>query len=259
MTLEGVGRAQGTAVHAGKLYVLGDAETGVIVEFDFDLRPTGRRLALTRVGRDLLSHPTGLAFHPQYGVWVGDSPAGLFGRGATLYQIDWERALAGGTLDHAVRAVVRDDAAHAGTRPVFIRWRSRWLLATADYARRGQVRLYDPEKLLAAGRSSAPGVAVGALALEGYTQSLVWEDETGWLYVVQNPRRGRGWRIQVVDLEKALAAGRLDAHPALVERVEFPYTSELEGLALMPHKRVLFLTSDKENNALLGRLEVVAP
>lgn len=252
-TLAGVGRAQGAAVHEGKVYVLGDADTGVIVEFDFDLQPTGRRIALTRDGRDLISHPTGLAFHPRYGVWVGDSPARLFGRRATLYQIYWERALAEGTLDHAVRAVVNDDAARAGSRPVFVRWGSRWLVATADYTRRGRVRLYDPEKLAAAGHSAADGVVVGAFALEGYTQSLVWEDETGWLYIVQNPHRGRGWRVLVVDLEKALVAGRGDAPPALIERIEWPLTSELEGWALLPGQRALFLTSDRENNARIGR------
>lgn len=255
LTLAGVGRAQGATVGDGKLYVYGDADTGVIVEFTLELEPTGRRIALTRGGRDLVSHPTGLTIHPRYGAFIGDSRWGLFGRQAVLYRIDWEQALADGALDHAVRAVIRDDAARAGTRPVFVRRGERWLLATADYAARGYVRLYDPERLRDGGRTTDEGVLVGSFALAGRTQSLVWEAETGWLYCVQNPSRGRGWHVVVVDLEKALAAGRYDDPGALVERQEFPFTSELEGLALLPGNRALFLTSEKRDNARVGHLE----
>lgn len=254
-TLPGVGRAQGGVVHDGKLYVLGDADTGLIVEFTLDLQPTGRRIALIRAGRDLVSHPTGLTFHPRYGAFLGDSPRRWFGRRATLYRIDWERALADGSLDHAVRGVIEDDAARAGTRPVFVRRGDRWLLATADYVANSQVRLYDPEKLRDGGRTGDPGALVAQFALAGRTQSLGWEDEPGWLYCVQNPRAGQGWRVAVVDLEKALAAGRYDAPGVLLEIVDFPETSELEGLVFLGDNRVLFLTSDRENNARLARLE----
>jgi len=251
-TLAGVGRVQGAAVQDGKLYVYGDADTGVIVEFTLDLQPTGRRLLLTRDGRDLISHPTGLTFHPRYGAFIGDSARGLFGRGATIYQIDWERAWADGTLDHAVHAAIQDDLAKAGTRPEFVHLGDRWLLATADYAPEGQVRLYDPEKLRDGRRTSEPGVLVGAFKLEGRTQSLVWEDATGWLYCVQNPRAGHGWRIVAVDLESAATVGRADA--ALIEQQVFSPDSELEGFVLLPDNRVLFLTSEQKENARLGLL-----
>lgn len=247
-TLEGVGKAQGAALHDGKLYIYGDAETGVIVEFTLDLQPTGRRLRLTRDGRDLISHPTGLTFHPRHGAFIGDSARGLFGRGATIYQIDWERAWADGTLDHAVRTVIQDDLAKAGTRPELVRVGDRWLLATADYDPHGHVRLYDPEKLRDGGRTSEPGVLVGSSKLEGRTQSLVWEDSTGWLYCAQNPRAGHGWRIVVLDLGKAAKAG------VLIEQQDFLPDSELEGFVLLPDNRVLFLTSEPKDNARLGQL-----
>ncbi len=252
-TLIGVGHAQGAAMHDGKLYVYGDADTGVIVEFTFDLQPTGRRLLLTRDGRDLISHPTGLTFHPRYGTFIGNSARGLFGRSATIYQIDWERAWADGTLDHAVRAVIQDDLAKAGTRPEFVRLADRWLLATADYDPHGQVRLYDPEKLRDGGRTSEPGVLVVSFKLEGRTQSLLWEDATGWLYCVQNPRAGHGWRIVVLDLERATKAGHADA--ALIEQEDFPPDSELEGFIVLPDNRLLFLNSEKSGNARLGELQ----
>lgn len=258
-TLPGLGRGQGLTFYEGKLYALGDAETGVIVEYDTELRPTGRRIALTRDGRDLIPHPTGLAFHPQYGALLGDSSRGLQGRRAMIYQIDWPRALAEGNLDHAVRGVIADDLARAGSRPAFVRVRGRWLVATADYDPRGQIRLYDPEKIRPGGRTSEAGVLAGAVPLQGRTQSLVWEDETGRLYCVQNPRNGRGWRVVALNLEKALAGGRWDAPGAIVETVEFPYESELEGLAFLPGGRVIFLTSEKEGNAREGRVEPARP
>lgn len=254
-TLTGVGRAQGATVHDGKLYVYGDAESGVIIEFTLDLTPTGRRIALTRGGRDLISHPTGLAILPRYGAFIGDSPWGWFGRRATIYRIDWEQALADGTLDNAVRATIRDNAARGGARPTFVRWRGRWYLATADYSRKAEVRLYDPERLLAGGRTRDPGVQVGSFALGGRTQSLVWEPATGWLYCVQNPERGRGWRVVVVDLKEALRAGRYDAPGALVERQDFDFENELEGLAFLGGNRLLLLTSDNQGNAQLAHLE----
>ncbi|MFQ5724438.1 MAG: hypothetical protein ACE5G6_08085, partial [Terriglobia bacterium] len=254
-TLEGVGRAQGATVHEGKLYVYGDAASGVIVEFTLDLQPTGRRIFLTRGGHDLISHPTGLTFHPQYGTYIGDSLWGWFGRGADIYQIDWERALVEGNLDHAVRAKIKDDRARSGTRPEFVRLGERWLLATADYREDSEVRLYDPVKLRNGGKTSEEGVLVGSFQLKGRTQSLVWEDETGWLYCVQNPGRGRGWRIVVLDLEKAQEAGRSDAPGVLIEQIEFDFDSELEGLAFLGSDRALFLTSDRRNNARLARLE----
>lgn len=254
-TLEGVGRAQGATVHEGKLYVYGDAASGVIVEFTLELHPTGRRILLTRGGHDLISHPTGLAIHSNYGTYIGDSPWGLFGRGADLYKIDWERALAEGNLDNAVLAKIEDDRARSGSRPEFVRRGQRWLLATADYREDSEVRLYDPAKLGNGGKTSEEGVLVGSFPLKGRTQSLVWEDETGWLYCVQNPGRGRGWRVLVVDLEKALAAGRYHAPGVVVEQVEFDEDSELEGLVLLSANRALFLTSDRRNNARLARLE----
>ena len=257
-TLKGVGRAQGAAVHDGKLYVYGDADTGVIVEFTLDLQPTGRRLRLTRGGGDLISHPTGLTFHPRYGVFIGDSARGLLGRSATIYQIDWERAWADGTLDHAVRAVIQDDLAKAGTRPEFVRVGDRWLLATADYAPDGQVRLYDPGKLRDGGRTSELGVLVGWVGLNGRSQSLSWENRSGWLYCIQNPDAGRGWRVVIIDLERTFKESFNGPGLDLIQVIDFPFDNELEGLALLPEDHFVLVTSEKQKNIHVGHFQAAA-
>ena len=57
--------------------------------------------------------------------------------------------------------MIDDDAATNGCRPTFVTVGGRTFLATSDYGDiRPEIRLYDPEALLAAKRSSGPGVIV---------------------------------------------------------------------------------------------------
>ena len=77
---------------------------------------------------------------------------------ARIYRLDWEQAWKDGNLDRAVLGEIDDDAAINGTRPVFVSLGGKTYLATADYGDvHPEIRLYDPDRLLAAGRSSAPG------------------------------------------------------------------------------------------------------
>jgi hypothetical protein len=71
-TLDGMGAIQGVSARGGMLYILGDADTGVIRVFTLDrdgpsLAPTGRSIRLTVGGLDALPRPTGLAFPPDDG------------------------------------------------------------------------------------------------------------------------------------------------------------------------------------------------
>ena len=130
---------------------------GVIKEFDLELRPTGRSVRLMRHGKPLLIHPTGLTRHEPWGTFLGDTVL----QKARIYRLDWEQAWKDGNLDRAVLGEVDDDAAINGTRPVFVSLGGKTYLATADYGDvHPEIRLYDPDRLLAAGRSSAPGVVV---------------------------------------------------------------------------------------------------
>ena len=84
--------------------------------------------------------------------------------------------------------------------------------------------MYDPEALLAAGRSSAPGVVTHRVLCGPFNQSLHWDEESGHLTCIQNVIAGRGWRLDELDLARAVADGRAegtkvrrqptDLHPA---------------------------------------------
>jgi hypothetical protein len=134
----GLGAVQGVAVRDGKIYAYGDVvfakpRVGVMREYDLDLKPTGRV------------------------VWLSRDDTVL--KKAVIYRLDWERAWQDGNLDHAVRDIINDDAAINGCRPTLVTLGGRTLLATSDYGNiTPEIRLYDPEKLLASKRSSAPGV-----------------------------------------------------------------------------------------------------
>ena len=154
-----VGAGQGVTRFGDRLYVYGDLvfarpRVGVIKEFDLELRPTGRSIRLMRQGKPLLIHPTGLTRHEPWGTFLGDTVL----QKARIYRLDWEQAWKDGNLDRAVLGEIDDDAAINGTRPVFVSLGGKTYLATADYGDvHPEIRLYDTDRLLAAGRSSAGG------------------------------------------------------------------------------------------------------
>ena len=261
-TILGLGAGQGVEVRDGKVYAYGDADTGVIVELErlpadpSRLHPTGRVVHLTRDGEDLLPHPTGLTHHPYYGTWIGDT---VDQRG-TLYLIDWATAWADGNLDDAVIHVVEDDAAVNGTRPEFVEYRGRWLIATSDYDEvDNAVRLYDPERLLTARRTSEDGVEVASFACTPFVQTLHWAeaaDAPDTLVLVQNITPGRGWRLTPV-------RGWSDARFAAAQPFDgFPHADELEGFHVLPDgETAVFITAHRHQNAWLGTasIEPVSP
>ncbi len=116
-----LGAAQGVAVHDGKVYVYGDdynasPRVGVIREYDRNLAPTGCEVRLSRGGKPLIIHPTGLTWDARFGTFLGDTVL----KKAIIYRLDWERAWADKTLDNAVLATIDDDAAINGCRPIFV-------------------------------------------------------------------------------------------------------------------------------------------
>ena len=124
-----------------------------------------------------------------------------------------------------------DDAAINGCRPEFASVGGRPLLATADYGDiRPEIRLYDPAALLAAGRSSAPGVVIHRVLCGPFNQNLHWDAGAGQLFCVQNVIAGRGWRLDVLDLARAVADGRAEGPMARVRRPTFPSHEEPGGI-----------------------------
>jgi hypothetical protein len=240
ITVTGVGAGQGVEVRDGKVYLYGDANTGVVREYDVvgnnALAFTGRQILLTASGRDVASHPTGLTVMPGVGTLLGDTVSGQ----GTIFMIDWARALANGTLDGAVQATVADDLAVNGTRPEFVRVGQRWLVATADYGSvANEIRLYDPERLKTAARTSEPGVLVYRFRSSAFVQTLHWLDAPGLLVLVQNQQDGQGWRLTVIDLARSITAGQQVA----TQTIDLEPRDELEGFHLLDPGRGLFLTS----------------
>ena len=180
-----------------------------------------------RVGeKPLILHPTGLTWDAKWGTFLGDT----VDKKATIYRLDWERALSEGNLDHAVLDTIEDDAAINGCRPVFVEAGGRTLIATADYGDvRPELRLYDPERMLAAHRSSAPGVVVHRVLCGPFNQNLHWDADTRRLICIQNVIEGRGWRLDRIDLDKALLDGRAHGPGVRAATETFPPHDELEG------------------------------
>ena len=176
---------------------------------------------------------------------------------AVIYRLDWRRAWSDGNLDHAVLDVIDDDAAINGCRPTFVAYNGRTLLATADYGDiHPEIRLYDPELLIKARRSSAPGVEVYRVLCGPFNQNLLLGiGELGpRLTCVQNVIEGRGWRLDVIDLAKGIAGGRATEPGVRVRTFTFPPHDELEGYWPLDRERSLFATVRRDGNLITSDL-----
>lgn len=261
LTLPGLGAAQGVSLRDGKVYVYGDVadatpRVGVVREYAADLSPTGRAVWLRKDGKPLLTHPTGLTFHPKWGTFLGDT----VDKKAVIYRLDWARMWEDGTLDRAVLAAVADDAAVTGCRPEFVSLGGTDYLATADYGDvRPEVRLLDVGRMLAAGRTSAPGVVAHRFLCGPFNQNLHWDAGRGELTCVQNVVAGLGWRLDVLNLEKAAADGRAWGPGVRVRTHTFLPHTELEGYRPLPGGRGLFVTAHRADNVTVGVVKSIPP
>jgi hypothetical protein len=256
-----LGAAQGIVVRDGKIYAYGDVYTesprvGVVREYDLNLSASGRQVRLSRDGRPLIIHPTGLTWDRRFGTFLGDTDL----KKAVIYHLDWDRAWTNGSLDHAVLDVVVDDAAINGCRLTFVEVGGRALIATADYGDvHPELRLYDPEAMLKAGRTSAPGVVAHRVLCGPFNQNLYWDPVSRRLTCVQNVIEGRGWRLDVLDLDRALADGRASGPGVRVRTSTFTPHDELEGYWPLDGERSLIVTSSRRENLTLGIIRATTP
>jgi hypothetical protein len=255
-TIDGLGAAQGASFHAGTLYLYGDCysvkpRVGVIREYSTDFQPTGKVIWLRSKDKPLLRHPTGLTWHEHWGTFLGDT----VDRKAVIYQLDWDRALKDGDLSQSVLATIQDDAAVNGCRPEFVSIDGKDFLASADYGNvRPEVRLYDPERLLANRRTSAAGVVAYRFLAPPFNQNLHWDKGSGQLTCVLNVIEGRGWRLETLDLKQAIADGRAWGPHVGVRTQTFANGDELEGYRPLANGRGLFVTSSRRDNVTVGRM-----
>ena len=129
-----------------------------------------------------MPHPTGLTHHEEIGTFIGNTTDQL----GTIYQVVWWGFKQSGSLDTWIPNRVIDDLATNGTRPEFVRWGDRWLIATADNANEdGQLRFYDPERLKQALNTSDEGVLVASFDCRSNVQGLHWIDEENTLVLMR--------------------------------------------------------------------------
>jgi hypothetical protein len=256
-TITGLGDIQGVSILNGRWFLYGDvlvasSHIGLIHEYSCRLKSTGREIWLRAGGQPVLHHPTGLTQSARWGTFVGDT----VNRKAVIYRLDWKQALHDGNLDHAVLDVIDDDAAITGCRPEFVTLWGNEYLATADYGdATTEVRLYDPAALLTSRRSGASGVVAYRFSCGPFNQNLSWNADRGELTCIQNVVAGRGWRLEVWNLARAVVSDDASVAAARVRTETFPQTDELEGFRPLAKGWGLFATSSATQNVTIAKIE----
>ncbi|MEM6505787.1 MAG: hypothetical protein AAF711_10005, partial [Planctomycetota bacterium] len=247
-TIEGVGACQGVFVHEGSVWMYGDdKDRGVIKRLEWSgpdvpdgphLVDVGEKYKLKlyrdysvkqqpdmKLPSEPIPHPTGLTHHDDYGTFIGNT----VDQKGTIFHITWWGFKQSGSLDTWIQNVIEDDLAKNGTRPEFVRWNGRWLIATADYGDAGNaLRLYDPEKLKKAKKTSDPGVLVAEFQCGPFVQSMHWIDEENTLVLAQNQVAGLRYRLTL------LKFGEGDTPPRVERMIDLGYPEdELEGFAIL--------------------------
>jgi hypothetical protein len=92
-----------------------------------------------------------------------------------------------------------------------------------------------------------------------FNQNLHWDATSRRLTCVQNVIEGRGWRLDVLDLDRALADGRATGPGVRVRTFTFDPHNELEGYWPLDAQRSLIVTSSRRDNITLGVIRPTAP
>ncbi len=252
LSIDSLGACQGVSFIDQKVYLYGDREVGMVREYAVEgdsLLYSGNEYRLTVDGQDVINHPTGIAYQLGQPVFMGNSirlnPEGTLWK-AVIYRVDWAGLKKQGTLDRNLLKTIEDDACVQGTRPEYVKYQNKWYVATADYGdKRNEVRLYDPEKLQNADKTSEPGVLFKKFSCGPWIQNLHWMPEQGVLVLIQNQIEGRKWRFTFLDLEKSLAEGK--AH--VLDTQDMEKADELEGFTILGQgKKGIAVTSSRKEN-----------
>ena len=252
LTIDSLGACQGISYQNGKIFLYGDRETGIIREYKTEgdsLVYQNREMKLTLNDTDVINHPTGIAFHENNPVFIGNSirlnKEGTSWR-AVIYCVNWEGLQRTGILDGNLINTIDDDACIQGTRPEYVEYKNKWYVATADYGDKGnEVRLYDPAILKNAKRTSEKGVVYKKFTCTPWVQNLNWIANKGILVLIQNQIEGKKWRFTFVDLAKSIETGKQEA----LKSIDIDRQDELEGFAFLNSlSKGIAVTSSKKNN-----------
>jgi hypothetical protein len=253
ITIDSLGACQGISYQNGNIFLYGDREVGMVRKFKMvndSLVYQGQEYKLTQKGQDVINHPTGIAYNGTGPTFIGNSirlnAEGTKWR-AVIYCVDWKGLKLTGTLDGNLINTIEDDACIQGTRPEYVKYEGKWYVATADYGDHGnEVRLYDPEKLKKASKTSEPGVLYKKFTCTPWVQNLHWIANKGTLVLIQNKIEGRQWRFTYVDLNKSLKAGK----QVVISQVDqIDRGDELEGFSFIgDDNKGIAVTSSRKNN-----------
>lgn len=251
-SIDSLGACQGVSFQQGKLFLYGDRESGIIREYRLQadsLQYLRKELRLTVEGKDVINHPTGIAYRKGLPVFIGNSirlnPEGTLWK-AMMYRVDWEGLQKTGTLDGNLLQTIEDDTCIQGTRPEYVQYHKKWYVATADYGNKAnEVRLYDPAVLQNAAKTSDPGVLYKKFSCSAWVQNLHWVGEKGILVLIQNQVEGRYWRFTWLDLEKSIRSGKQE----VIRVIDIDRSDELEGCSFLPGlKKGIAVSSSRKNN-----------
>lgn len=268
LTIDNIGTCRGLFVWEGSLWMYGQrGGEGVIKRLqwvgpnDDDkpmLRDTGetyelklyrnrysRSNAYEMLPRNLIPHPAGLTHHEKYDAFIGNT----VDHQGTIYAIHFLGLTESGSLDDWIMNKVDDDLASNGSRPEFVRYNGRWLIATADGGDQGnQLRLYDPEKLKTATKTSEPGVLVKAFDCVSNVQSMHWIDDTQTLVLVQHQEAGLADHLILMKFGDG-------PEPPMIHRtinIGQP-TEQFTGFALVAPGWAVMSSANNENNLAILR------
>lgn len=253
LTIDSLGACQGVSYQHENIFLYGDREVGMIREFALNSDSViylNNQCKLTIDGKNVINHPTGIAYNGKGPTFMGNSirlnKEGTAWK-AVIYCIDWDGLWKTHTLDGNLIKTIEDDACIQGTRPEYVKYHNKWYVATADYGNHGnEVRLYDPEKLKNCTKTSEPGVLYKKFTCTPWVQNLNWIAKKGILVLIQNQIEGRKWRFTYVDLEKSIDSGKQE----VIKVVDVDErTDELEGFAFTgSNSKGIAVTSSRKKN-----------
>lgn len=254
-TLDSLGACQGVFVNGKNIYLYGDREVGVIRKYKFQnnsLQFTGNEIKLSKNGKDVINHPTGIALINGKS-FIGNSSRlneeGTLWK-AGIFMVDWNRLLQNKSLEKTFYKEIEDNAAIQGTRPELVKFNGKKYVATADYGnKKNEVRFYDIQKLSSVSKTSQ-NVLKFKFSCSPWVQNLHWIKGTNVLVLVQNQIEGKYWRLTFLDLKESVKTGK----EKVLSVIDFKDASELEGFAFVNKNTAIAVTSSRTNNAAILKI-----
>ena len=252
ITLDSLGACQGISKQSGHYFLYGDREVGIMREYKLQkdsLIYEHKEYKFTIKGKNVIKHPTGIAYHKGLPTFVGNSvkqnAAGTPWK-AEINCINWSGFLKSRKLDSNLIKTIEDDACIQGTRPEYVNYKGNWYVATADYGNKAnEVRLYNPEALSKANKTSEKGVLFKKFTCSPWVQNLHYIADKGILVLIQNQIEGRKWRFTFIDLEKSLTKGQ----EVVLNVIDADKQDELEGFTFTDKaNKGIAVSSSRKNN-----------